>query len=64
MTYARCIFASLVVVAVLALRATPGGAAPEGRADASAGTMTWGVHTTLVPSWFDPAETIQGTPCW
>src|SRR5436853_323733 len=24
--------------------------------------MTWGVHTTLVPSWFDPAETIQGTP--
>src|SRR5437879_8622873 len=62
MTYARCIFASLVVVAVLALRATPGGAAPEERADASAGTMTWGVHTTLVPSWFDPAETIQGTP--
>ena len=62
MTYARCIFASLVVVVVLALRATPGGAAPEGRADASAGTMTWAVHTTLVPSWFDPAETIQGTP--
>src|SRR6059036_1019230 len=24
--------------------------------------MTWAVHTTLVPSWFDPAETIQGTP--
>src|SRR5438552_4294885 len=62
MTYARCIFASLVVVVVLALRATPGGAAPEGRADASAGTMTWAVHMTLVPSWFDPAETIQGTP--
>ena len=24
--------------------------------------MTWGVHTTLVPTWFDPAESIQGTP--
>ena len=24
--------------------------------------MTWGVHTTLVPQWFDPAENIQQTP--
>ena len=24
--------------------------------------MTWGVHTTLVPSYFDPAETLAGTP--
>src|SRR5438034_10317004 len=31
-------------------------------AEAPAGQMTWAVHTTLVPSWFDPAETIQGTP--
>ena len=21
------------------------------------GTMTWGVHVTLAPTWFDPAET-------
>ena len=31
------------------------------RAEAPSGTMTWGVHTTLVPSYFDPAETIIGT---
>src|SRR5213594_3771584 len=37
-------------------------AVPEARAEAPAGQMTWAVHTTLVPSWFDPAETIQGTP--
>jgi peptide/nickel transport system substrate-binding protein len=24
--------------------------------------MTWAVHTTLVPSWFDPADNIQATP--
>ncbi len=30
-------------------------AAPEGQ-------MTWAVHTTLVPGWFDPAEMIIGTP--
>src|SRR5215471_19974086 len=24
--------------------------------------MTWAVHTTLVPAWFDPAENIQATP--
>jgi ABC-type transport system substrate-binding protein len=32
------------------------------RAEAPSGTMTWGVHTTLVPAWFDPAENIQATP--
>jgi hypothetical protein len=26
------------------------------------GQMTWAVHTSLVPTWFDPAESIQGTP--
>src|SRR4249920_2143830 len=35
--------------------AAPAGAGPEGQ-------MTWAVHTSLVPSWFDPAENIQGTP--
>jgi len=35
--------------------AAAGAAGPEGQ-------MTWAVHTTLVPSWFDPAENIQDTP--
>ena len=34
----------------------PAAAAPEGRADAPAGQLTWAVHTTLVPAWFDPIE--------
>jgi len=33
--------------------------APAGAAE---GQMTWAVHTSLVPTWFDPADTIQGTP--
>ena len=36
----------LVVLAV----AAPAAAAPEGQ-------MTWGVHISLAPTWFDPAET-------
>jgi peptide/nickel transport system substrate-binding protein len=43
------LIALLVAVAAIApLRAAS--AAPEG-------TMTWGVHITLAPTWFDPAET-------
>jgi peptide/nickel transport system substrate-binding protein len=38
--------ALLVVLAV----AAPAAAAPEGQ-------MTWGVHISLAPTWFDPAET-------
>ncbi|MGH7341274.1 MAG: hypothetical protein ACREKH_12365, partial [Candidatus Rokuibacteriota bacterium] len=30
-------------------------AAPEGQ-------VTWAVHTTLVPTWFDPGEALHGTP--
>src|SRR5213594_1835400 len=33
------------------------GTAPEGRADAPAEQMTWAVHISLAPTWFDPAET-------
>jgi peptide/nickel transport system substrate-binding protein len=44
----------LVPMMLLAV-AGPAGAAPEGQ-------VTWAVHTTLVPSYFDPAETIIGTP--
>ncbi|MGH6689829.1 MAG: hypothetical protein ACREF4_04005 [Gammaproteobacteria bacterium] len=45
------------VCAVLVLLAVPlaAGAAPEGQ-------MTWAVHTTLVPVWFDPGEALHGTP--
>src|SRR5215472_11966806 len=48
--------ASLALVAALFVDAAPGAAAPEGQ-------MTWGVHVTLAPTWFDPAETPGiGTP--
>ena len=41
--------AACVLIALLAL-AAPVAAAPEGQ-------MTWGVHISLAPTWFDPAET-------
>ena len=47
---------ALVLVALAGLgAAAPAGAAPEGQ-------ITWAVHTTLVPTYFDPAETIIITP--
>ncbi len=42
--------ASLLVALGVLVTATPGAAAPEGQ-------MTWAVHISLAPSWFDPAET-------
>ncbi len=45
---------SLVVALTVLVAAAPAGATPEGQ-------ITWGVHTTLVPSYFDPAETTIGT---
>jgi peptide/nickel transport system substrate-binding protein len=47
--------AALLCLAPLALRPAPAGAAPEGQ-------ITWAVHTTLVPSYFDPAEVTLVTP--
>src|SRR5437016_8856641 len=43
----------VAVCAVLALLALAGpvAAAPDGQ-------MTWGVHISLAPTWFDPAETL------
>jgi peptide/nickel transport system substrate-binding protein len=41
--------ATCALIALLAL-ASPVAAAPEGE-------MTWGVHISLAPTWFDPAET-------
>ena len=42
---------------VLLAAASPGLAAPEGRSEAPVGQVTWGVHITLAPLWFDPADT-------
>jgi peptide/nickel transport system substrate-binding protein len=41
---------SLVALAALLVAAAPVAAAPEGQ-------MTWAVHVSLAPTWFDPAET-------
>ena len=44
---------TLLTIALLAggaLAPSRGEAAPEGQ-------MSWGVHVTLAPTWFDPAET-------
>ena len=39
-----------IVFAVATAFAVPAGAQPDGQ-------MTWGVHVSLAPTWFDPAET-------
>ena len=41
---------SLLVALIVLLAAAPAAAAPEGQ-------MTWAVHISLAPTWFDPAET-------
>src|SRR5438093_1178159 len=38
-----------VAVSLVSVGASPANAAPEGQ-------ITWGVHTTLVPGWFDPVD--------
>src|SRR5512138_386302 len=53
----RGLFASLFVLAITIVGASPSAAAPEGRADAPVGQMVWAVHVSLAPTWFDPAET-------
>ena len=67
MTRARCpsraVLLLLLVLPVLwtpsALAQTPGGRAdsPSGRSEAPVGQMTWAVHFSLAPTFFDPAET-------
>ena len=50
------ILAALVLLTALLVAAVPSEAAPEGQ-------MTWAVHVSLAPTWFDPAETPGiGTP--
>ena len=41
---------TLLVLLVPAVAVSTGAAAPES-------LMTWGVHISLAPTWFDPAET-------
>src|SRR6059036_4026700 len=50
----------LMTIAVLALilvaSLVPVPASAQGRSDAPVGQMTWAVHVSLSPVWFDPAE--------
>jgi len=50
MSYVRGLVAASLVLAMSAVGAPPSAAAPEGQ-------MTWAVHVSLAPTWFDPAET-------
>jgi len=49
-TGVRPVFALARALALCALLAAPAAAAPEGE-------MTWAIHVSLAPAWFDPAET-------
>jgi peptide/nickel transport system substrate-binding protein len=46
----RSISTVVLVLMILAAGVARAAAAPEGQ-------MTWGIHVSLVPTWFDPAET-------
>jgi peptide/nickel transport system substrate-binding protein len=50
MKHARGLFALFVVVVIVLVVVSSSAAAPEGQ-------MTWAVHVSLAPTWFDPAET-------
>jgi peptide/nickel transport system substrate-binding protein len=52
--FQACVFA---LVAAVAIATTTPAAAQPSIATAPTGQLTWGVHTTLAPTWFDPAET-------
>src|SRR5262249_48624151 len=49
MRHVRALLASIICLISL-IGASPAAAAPEGQ-------MTWAVHVSLAPTWFDPAET-------
>jgi peptide/nickel transport system substrate-binding protein len=46
----RTLLSVAVLVLLISVAATPAAAAPDGQ-------VTWGVHISLAPTWFDPAET-------
>ena len=48
---------AVVLVAAVAIATAATAAAQPASATAPTGQLTWGVHTTLAPTWFDPAET-------
>ena len=50
MRHARGLFAIMLALALTSASAAPAAAAPEGQ-------LTWAVHVSLAPTWFDPAET-------
>lgn len=50
LTASRSILALVAMVLVLGVPCSTRAASPEGQ-------LTWGVHVTLAPTWFDPAET-------
>src|SRR5881409_4485977 len=50
MSSVRVLFGSFLVLTILVIGVSPGAAAPEGQ-------LTWAVHISLAPTWFDPAET-------
>jgi len=50
MNHVRGLFAALLILGSPALGPRPSAAAPEGQ-------LTWAVHVSLAPTWFDPAET-------
>jgi hypothetical protein len=45
------------LVSSLVLAVITGAVSPSGAADVPSGQMTWAVHISLAPTWFDPAET-------
>ena len=50
MRHFRSLFAALLIFGIAATEPAPSDAAPEGQ-------MTWGVHFSLAPTLFEPAET-------
>src|SRR5437762_4947356 len=51
-----CLFTAVLVLLIPVIGAASAAGAPEGQ-------MTWAVHISLAPTWFDPAETPGiGTP--
>ncbi|PYN74856.1 MAG: hypothetical protein DMD97_17105 [Candidatus Rokuibacteriota bacterium] len=54
MRHVRGLFASLLVPTTIVLACA---VAPAAGADTPTGQMTWAVHVSLAPTWFDPAET-------
>jgi peptide/nickel transport system substrate-binding protein len=58
MRRARCLAGAVMALLLVTLTVAPAARIPEARAaDVPAGQMTWAVHFSLAPTFFDPAET-------